>query len=558
MIKNFKHFRLMIYKISKTFLLPTLLSISTIVLSNDIRVNNITTTGHDVSSGVNHPANSIKVQFDLNWKNSWRTTDVPNNWDAAWIYIKYRVGNGAWHHAYLNDNGHFAPTGSQIDLGLKNPALPFDALTNPAIGVFIRRSDVGNGFLNLLAVQLQWNYRANLNMLVNDNDKIDIRVFGVEMVYVPEGTFAVGSGEMGPTSQSEFIITTINTSDATVTPSGVGSLGGEAGGYPRQANATNNIVNITPPDSASWPNGYNAFYCMKYEISQKHYVDFLNTLTRIQQNNRTETDLAVGVTNVANRYVMTNTATMQDRNAIRCDAVVDANEPIHFYCDQAGMDIGDYPSDGRWIACNWMNALDIAAFLDWSGLRLMTELEYEKACRGPLPPFKNEFAWGDSSSIVSATNITDGGEINETTNTIGANAILNLGVPGPMRVGVFAKSNTNRVQAGASYYGIMELSGNVFERAITISHVAGRRYTGKLGDGTISENGNANEYGWNLDMFMPNGEITNAGGMGHRGGAWDNEIDPPRFLRVSNRAVAALSDLPRRTRYGGRGVRSVP
>jgi formylglycine-generating enzyme required for sulfatase activity len=550
--------KLKIIQITKCVLILTLLIFSENISANDIRANNITTIGHDVSSGVNHPANSIKIQFDLNWKNSWKITDAPNNWDAAWVYVKYRVGNSEWQHAYFNDTGHLAPTGSQIDLGLKNPATPFNAFSNPAIGVFIRRSDVGNGFLNLQSVQLQWNYRANPNLLVNDNDKIDIRIFGVEMVYVPEGTFAVGSGEMGTTSQSEFIVTTINTSDATVTPTGVGSLGGEAGGYPRQANAGLNIANIAPPDSASWPNGYKAFYCMKYSISQKQYVDFLNTLTRVQQNNRTETDLSAGVINVTNRYVMTNTSTMQDRNAIRCDAVIDENEPIHFYCDQAGMDMGDYPADGRWIACNWLNALDIAAFLDWSGLRPMTELEYEKACRGPLPPFKNEFAWGDSTITTNATNITDGGEINETTNTIGANAVLNLGVPGPMRVGVFAKANTNRVEAGASYYGIMELSGNVYERAVSIAHVAGRRFTGKLGDGTISTSGNANEYGWNLDMFMPNGEITNAGGMGHRGGAWDNDIDPPRFLRVSNRAVAALSDLPRRTRYGGRGVRSVP
>jgi hypothetical protein len=38
---------------------------------------------------------------------------------------------------------------------------------------------------------------------------------------------------------------------------------------------------------ANWPNGFNAFYCMKYEVSQQGYVDFLNTLTYTQQVTRT-------------------------------------------------------------------------------------------------------------------------------------------------------------------------------------------------------------------------------------------------------------------------------
>ena len=34
------------------------------------------------------------------------------------------------------------------------------------------------------------------------------------------------------------------------------------------------------------------------------------------------------------------------------------------------------------------------AFADWAGLRSMTELEYEKACRGPLEPVAGEYAFG--------------------------------------------------------------------------------------------------------------------------------------------------------------------
>ena len=37
-------------------------------------------------------------------------------------------------------------------------------------------------------------------------------------------------------------------------------------------------------------------------------------------------------------------------------------------------------------------------------------------------------------------------------------------IDGPLRVGIFAANslNTGRITAGASYYGIMELSGNLW------------------------------------------------------------------------------------------------
>ncbi|MEZ4685574.1 MAG: hypothetical protein R3B47_05775 [Bacteroidia bacterium] len=41
---------------------------------------------------------------------------------------------------------------------------------------------------------------------------------------------------------------------------------------------------------AAWPNGFNAFYCMKYEISEQQWVDFFNSLTYPQQIERDITD----------------------------------------------------------------------------------------------------------------------------------------------------------------------------------------------------------------------------------------------------------------------------
>jgi hypothetical protein len=39
------------------------------------------------------------ITFDIKWENSWRTRGSPHNWDAAWVFIKYKVGNGEWRHA---------------------------------------------------------------------------------------------------------------------------------------------------------------------------------------------------------------------------------------------------------------------------------------------------------------------------------------------------------------------------------------------------------------------------------------------------------------------------
>ena len=39
------------------------------------------------------------------------------------------------------------------------------------------------------------------------------------------------------------------------------------------------------------------------------------------------------------------------------------------------------PNDGLYIPLH-ISWSDMSAYLDWSGLRPMTELEYEKACRG--------------------------------------------------------------------------------------------------------------------------------------------------------------------------------
>ncbi|MEO8086974.1 MAG: hypothetical protein ABI763_09155 [Bacteroidota bacterium] len=437
-------------------------------LANNIQVSNTSFTSQNTT------LHTVQVQFTLSWENSWRVTAGPGNWDAAWVFVKYRVGGGPWLHASLNNTNFVAPAGSTIAIGLLTPGTAFNINTNPGKGAFIYRSANGSGTFTVTNAQLQWDYGSNG---LGDNDVVDIQVFAIEHVYVPQGTFAVGDGQTG---NGQFTLTTINTGIATVPPVGSGSLGGQAGGYP---------TGQLPPSNAIWPNGYNAFYCMKNEVSQQGYADFLNCLTRTQQQTHIATNISTGT--IANRYVMFNSPVLVARNGIRCDGTVSATGPITFYCDYDGDGVGGEVNDGKDIA-SCLNQLDLWAYLDWAGLRPITEMEYEKCSRGTLPSIAGEYAWGNAIAIP-ASSILNPGLSSEEPNT-SANVISsNGGINGPLRVGSVAGTTTSRQQAGAGYYGIMEMTGNLTEAVIYITSVS---FLGTHGDGLLDGSGSTTNGDW--------------------------------------------------------------
>jgi formylglycine-generating enzyme required for sulfatase activity len=492
-------------------LLFMLLSYSMVFANNiTIGANSVALTGKDITNQF------TLVQFDLTWENSWRTSSAPNNWDAAWVFVKYRVtvahgGDGLWHHASLNDAGHTAPSGSTIDIGLLTPATAFNTTTNPGLGAFIYRSADGSAVTNTFnGVQLRWNYGANS---VADNAVVDIEVFAIEMVYVPGGAFTVGSGgtEVGSFTNGSWtsgatIALSINSENSLTVANSDGNL---------WYTATGNSGDRLGPIPADFPKGFNAFYCMKYEIMQQQYVDFLNTLTQTQATNR--------------KYNMTGA---DYRYAID------------------GSTVGSYATSNPYVACGYLNWADLAAYLDWSGLRPMTELEFEKSCRGTQTAVANEYAWG--SSITQNTGILNSGLFNEISSTVDANCTYDnhSSVQGPMRVGAFATSSSTRVTAGATYYGIMEMSGNLSERTVTIGNATGRAFTGTHGNGLLTPEGNAS-----IDINWPG---IGAAGAGTRGGSWNNVDWGGYYFQVSARINAAATFSSRYGMFGGRGVRTAP
>jgi formylglycine-generating enzyme required for sulfatase activity len=381
-------------------------------------------------------------------------------------------------------------------------------------------------------MQLRWNYGSNG---IADGQAVDINVFAVEMVLVPGGSFQVGDGTT-TSVQGQFRNGSTNT-PLTIISEAALTLGGSANGNLANNNSSgmitaddfNNTTSQLLP--AAFPKGFNAFYCMKYEISQQQWIDFFNVLDNTQKTNR---DLTGGTYNATGKA---------------SDAVTNRNN-ISWSSGDATLNGGTFGN----VACNFLSWMDGAAFADWASLRPMTELEFEKACRGTLTPVVDEFAWG-TASITGATGISNSGANNEVASNAGANAVFfnNASVQGPLRVGSFATASSTREQAGASYYGIMELSGNLWERTVSVGNAIGRNFTAPIhGNGLLTSDGFCDISTW--PGFVTD-KVSDATGAGFRGGLW---METYFDLRVSSRRFASLFNSARNNRSGFRAVRSVP
>ncbi|SFC13844.1 Sulfatase-modifying factor enzyme 1 [Flexibacter flexilis DSM 6793] len=450
------------------------------------------------------------LQFTIAWDNSWNTNIGPQNWDAVWVFVKRQsCTDNLWVHAPVStSSASHAVTGTELQV---------DAVTD-GMGVFVRRSSVANGNISTATVTLALQTAAN----VSDN----FQVFGIEMVNIPQGDFYIGDN-----TSTSYNFRTLQITSA-VQSAGLGA----ASVY--QSSSYGSTANLP----AAFPLGWNNFYCMKYEISQEQYASFLNTLTFVQQNARQAVSPASAVGTTA-LY-----GSSRNRIEISTSGVSANNTPAVFSCDLNNNNVFNETNDGQNVACNYLSWADMIAYLDWAALRPMTEFEFEKVGRGPASVVTpNEYCWG-TTTATQVTGITNSGTSSEVASNSGTGLSCYGSVTGgPLRCGYAATSATTRVQAGASFYGVMELCGNVEEQCIGGYNYNYSAFTNANGDGTLANTGAANTANW----------PTSGGGTGGgiaRGGDWSNAANQ---MQVSIRIwMTDNSNANRDSRVGGRGVRS--
>lgn len=525
-------------------------------------------------------ADYAAINFTLAWDNSWKSSK-PANWDAAWIYVKCWDGD-QWNHVYLADKGHtpgnpdlpeyrvYNRDGSRKQMPMaiecgkslvykKWHVNPEEEASVGVVGVFLFRKDsLGVGNVVVPGISLLWKYSDQT--FVEDDDLV-VKVFAVEMVYVPEGAYYLGGKGTAAWQPASF------------------TANGATFGYPFHVKSEKEIIIANDANETSlwsiaglvagtlpeaFPKGFQAFYIMKYELTQEAYADFLNTLNQGQQDGRIQGSLAtIGVTGSiwqgsANGLGAWRNWIEVSQRAPTVLFGVDANnnntvnETVKVE-RQIGNDVDScfVGIDGQDLAVNFVSMYDLLAYADFAGLRPMTELEYEKACRGDRPVVVDEYAWGSvtktyfgrsfhtsaanwvSWNTGAFKNINRGDEVVAD----GFNCGVTRGgsweqpwrevwwktsqwcsrwitYPGPLRVGCFADSTSTRAAAGATYWGVMNMSDNCSELCISVGTSAvgpGRSFEGVHGDGQLLANGAADVAGWAITdaaaYYIPRGMV---------------------------------------------------
>ncbi len=450
--------------------------------------------------------------IELAWPRSWR--DGPGHWrgnhDGLWVFAKARGGDDRWH------------------------PLPLVAAEAGA-GYTAERSADGRGSFVFRATPGEGDARARLTLRWADATAWrGVRLYAWPVVFVPKGAFDAGDGSAttpgrfhdGGDAGKPFRVTG---APVELAPR-VGALWADARSWPLPSGAPGPSPwdGNAGPLPAAFPTGFQGFWIQRYELTQGQYADFLDTLTPVQARARAPSlqDFASGGRPRPDNYRFTVTE-----------------------------------RDGRWVAnrprwsMNWLNWEDGLAAADWAGLRPMSELEFEKAARGPLPAVPGEYAWGTIRIVAIRGFDGEDGSGHERALPADANTSWSPSPQDRPLLGPYAAAalagRATREGRGESFWGVADLSGNVVEMAVTVGLAAGRAFVPRHGDGEITVDGAADVDGWPRMGASAGG--SGPFGFGYRGGDFYN---PETDLRTSSRNVANFGGTRRLFGLGFRAVRS--
>ena len=513
-----------LHKLSAWVMAVGLLVSPSLASANKLQLRNLNVVTTDTAT------NTMSFTFDLTQDNAWRNT---TNNDASWIFMKYSTDGGVtWRHATMaadgtNPMGFLAPTDFEI-------VVPGDQK-----GFFLQKTSFGTANISASGVKFAWNYgQDGLSDAVAQAANTITKIFGLEMVYVPQGAFYAGDGnsssdyrfKQGTADNDPWYISSENPITTTNSASD-GFYYTTSGGSAENSSGDAFLI------PASFPKGFQPFYTMKYELTEGEWVNFFNTLTTTEKAKRDITTAALGGKN-SDAVVKRNTVSWDSSHPAYNATTSRPGRPMTYV--------------------GWP---DTAAFADWAALRPMSELEYEKAARGKdISAVVDEFAWGSTSYSAPAVGDITPANANEDGTEAVANSTSNLnrnnlgwtsgdgraGGPadnqaGPLRTGIFAENSSSRTDGGAGYYGNLELSGNLAEPVVTVGRSQGRQFLGTHGDGVLSSasgnEGNATNSDWpGIDSNLANGVIATIG-IGYRGGDYNSASI--RHFQTSSRNFAA-------------------
>lgn len=433
------------------------------------------------------------IVFTISWSDAWHND---RNHDAAWVFMKLVASGGGYQHLRIEQNSF-----EVIDGGVVPPAVE---IPDDQAGLFVYPAQPYRG-------DVKWRIKVKVDPESIGSANVGASALfaeAIEMVYISEGGFVLGDPDPAALRFSSFY-----RSDENGQPDGLyritssdqeieiaprkGALYYEVATPAYQGDQTG----IVP---ASFPNGYDAFYIMKYETRQGQYANFLNTLSAGQSQMRAP---------------FGGKGYFENRGTIN---IVD----------------GEYTAARPERPANYISWDDGAAFADWAGLRPMTELEFTKAARGPGEPIAHEYPWNTDSNESVARYVNGEGDL-----------VLEDGLDES------DLTEENRARFGASYFWVMDLAGSVWEKCVTIGDPIGRSFRGTHGDGRLSGYGAATNSDW------PSG-IDEAGGYGYRGGGYYQrdsrytEFNP--HSPIAYRPYGSWAGGTRSIAYSNRYVRSAP